>query len=294
MHRTRNLSGSVLDGVGLRLLAVFLLTAMSAAVREASQTVPVGQIVFVRSALALLPILLWLRWRHGLRAGLTTERPAAHLLRGLLGAVSITLSFISLAALPVTSAKALSYLAPVLSVPLAAMVLRERVGAAALVALAVALAGTAAMLHGALVLPGPGAAIGIAAGLGFALTMAVVRVLVRDMTRTEAPAAIAASMAAISALCALLSLPFGWVMPEGGAWVSLLATGLLGGFAAIAGTEAIARAPVAALAPVEYSGLVWALLFDVLLFATLPDRWALAGAGLILVAALIVTLRGAR
>ncbi|ETW13135.1 hypothetical protein ATO8_07986 [Roseivivax marinus] len=277
-------------GLGLRLLAVFLLTAMSAAVHAAADSVPVGQIVFLRSAIALGPILIYMHLRGGIRPHLRTERPGAHLLRGALGGLSIGLSFLSLARLPVASAEALSFLAPILSLPLAALALGERVGRWAVLACLLGLGGTILMLWSALELPTDGAALGVAAGLGFALTMAVVRVLVRDMTRTEPAASIAFSMALISSLLALCTLPFGWVVPDAAAWRALVATGLLGGLAAIAGTEAAARAPVSTLAPIEYTGLVWALLFDVVLFATVPGWRAVAGGVTILAAALIATL----
>ena len=281
---------SALDGIALRLLAVFLLTAMSAAARAAAQSVPVGQVVFVRSALALGPICVYMALRGGILPNLRTARPGAHLIRGSLGGLSIALSFLSLAHLPVASAEALSFLAPVLSLPLAAAFLHERVGTAALGAVLLGLAGTLLMLWSALALPEDGAVIGVAAGLGFALVMAVVRVLVKDMTRSEPAATIAFYMAVISSLLALGSAPWGWVVPDQDAAIALAATGLLGGLAAIAGTEAVARAPVATLAPVEYTGLVWALLFDLVLFATVPGWQAMAGAALILTAAAMVSL----
>ena len=56
---------SVYDGVGLRLLAAFLITAMSALVREVSGSVELGQIVFWRSAVAAR---LW--WRVTVRSAL--------------------------------------------------------------------------------------------------------------------------------------------------------------------------------------------------------------------------------
>ncbi|SFD80800.1 DMT family transporter [Roseivivax sediminis] len=289
MTHSLSLRRALFEGVGLRLLAIFLLTAMSAAVHAAAKTVPVGQIVFWRSFLALGPICFYMHLRGGFRAGLRTRRPGAHALRGGLGAVSVALSFLSLAYLPVASAEALSFLAPILTLPLAALVLKERIGPTAILSVLIGLAGVALMLWSALELPTEGAAIGVAAGLGFALVMAVVRVQVKDMTRSEAPSTIAFYMSVITSLAALGSAPFGWTAPPPEAWVPLLATGIFGGLAAIAGTEAVARAPVATLAPIEYTGLVWALLFDVVLFATLPTWQALLGALTILAAAALAT-----
>ena len=52
---------------------------------------------------------------------------------------------------------------------------------------------------------------------------------------------------------------------------ALIASGVFGGLAHIAMTEAVACAPVSTLAPFEYTAMIWALLFDVLIFALWPE-----------------------
>lgn len=118
----------VLTGILLRLLATLLITAMSAAVRQAAATLPVGQIMAWRSGVALIPILAYMALRGDLPAALFTRHPRLHLIRGGLGAVTMALSFASLAFLPVATAQALAFLAPVLVLPLAARMLGEQVG----------------------------------------------------------------------------------------------------------------------------------------------------------------------
>lgn len=283
-----------LMGIGIRLLAAFLITAMSAVVHAVADRVPTGQIIFWRSAVALVPICLYMAVRGQFPAAVATRRPGLHVTRSLFGALSMVFSFVSLAYLPVANAQALAYLAPVLTLPLAAVMLGERIGRVVIGAAALGFGGVIAMLWAAFETPGQGALIGVAAGFGYALTMAFVRVHIKAMTASEPPATIAFWFAAVSTLVGLASIPLGWVPVDATTLALLVATGLLGGLAHIAATEAVARAPVSVLAPFDFTGLVWALGFDILLFSLVPGPVALVGVAAIGGAAVLVTLASSR
>ena len=66
------------------------------------------------------------------------------------------------------------------------------------------------------------------------------------------------------------------------------------GLAHIAATEAIARAPVSTLAPYDFSGMVWAVIFDAVLFAVLPAPLGWAGIAAITLAGILVLPRAPR
>lgn len=281
-----------IEGVGLRLLAAFLMTAMSAAVHGAAETVPIGQIMFWRSALALIPICLYMMWLGEFPKALRTQRPGLHVTRSMFGAFSMAMSFLSLAYLPVANAQALAYLAPILVLPLAAVMLNERLTAAIFVAISLGFAGVVLLLWEAFEMPGEGALIGVAAGLAYALTMAFVRVHTKVMTLTESSSTIAFYFALVAAIIGLMTLPLGWVALGSGVFGWLALAGLLGGVGHIVANEAVARAPVSALAPFDFSGLIWALGFDLLLFSVIPGLLGLLGVFVITFAALIVTFAG--
>lgn len=279
-------------GAGLRLLAVFLITCMSALIHAVGEAAALGQIIFWRSAVALVPIILYMSVCGDFPAALRTRRPGSHALRSLFGAFSMGCSFLSLIHLPVANASALGYLAPVLTLPLAALWLGERLTPRLALAVAAGFGGAMAFLWEALEAPGSGALTGLAAGLAYALTMAVMRVHVKQLTKTESTASIAFYFALTCAVGGLASLPFGWpVLPI---WqiAALAAAGLLGGLAHIAATEAIARAPVSAIAPFDFTGLVWAAGFDLVIFAHLPGLWGSIGMAAILTAALLALRPG--
>src|SRR5215212_2736740 len=58
---------------------------MSAGVKQVSAGYPVGEIVFFRSAFAIVPLLAWLGWRRELAAAVKTSNVGGHVLRGLIG-----------------------------------------------------------------------------------------------------------------------------------------------------------------------------------------------------------------
>lgn len=279
-----------LNGFALRLFAAFLLTALAAAVHALDGAVPLGQVVFWRSIVALAVIVLYMAARHQFPAGLRTRRPLGHLTRSVFGTASMFLSFTALIYLPVATAQALAFLAPVLTLPMAAFALRERISRTVLLSVLLGLAGVMAILWDALSLPGNGAMIGVTAGLAFALASSVVRVHIKALTLTESAAGIAFYFSITATMVGICTLPMGWVAPSAPEYGLLIGTGVLGGVGQIAMTESVARAPVSVLAPFDYTAMIWALGFDLVLFATVPGRFELLGAALITAAALIVVL----
>lgn len=277
-------------GIALRLLATLLFSLMSLSVRVASVEAPVGQIVFWRSCIALVPILAYLALRGQLRDGLKTGNPIAHVKRSLYGAAAMFFSFLSIAHLPLALATALSFLAPLVVVPIAVLLLGERPGWLVAGATLLGFFGVGLMLWPAMSGPAmaTGTLIGVGAGLACAATTAFAKTEIKRLTATEKPAAIAFYFALLCAACGLATWPFGWANVGATAWLALLASGLFGGLAHIAMTEAVARAPISTLAPFEYTAMLWALLFDLAVFALWPEPLSLAGAFFIVVAAACV------
>lgn len=274
----------------LATLALMVMAAMSAAIHEAAKVAPVGQLVFWRSFAALLPIVSYVAIRGQLGTSLRTRYPHKHLIRGLLGCAVMFFSFISLAYLSVGMATALSYLAPMLSILAAMTLLRERPGALVFVGVALGFVGIVLMVYPSLVGDAvrEGTLIGVAAGLAMAGTNALSRVQVKDLTRTDPPASIALSFAVICSIVGLATMAFGWAELDGRAFALLIGAGLLGGMGHVLMMEAVARAPVSLLAAYEYSGIVWAFLFDITLLGVALDAWSVAGALVVVSAAALV------
>lgn len=274
----------------LATIALIVMTAMSAAIHEAAKVAPVGQLVFWRSFVALIPIVIYMGVRGQLGASLRTKYPHKHLIRGLLGCAVMFFSFVSLAYLSVGLATALSYLAPILSIVAAMIFLRERPGTVIFAGVALGFAGILLMLYPSLVGAEvrDGTLIGVAAGVAMAATNALSRVQVKDLTRTDPPASIALSFAVICSLVGLVTALFGWAELDTYAFILLAGAGMLGGIGHVLMMEAVARAPVSLLAAYEYTGIIWAFLFDLALLGVALDAWSVGGALVVVGAAALV------
>jgi len=90
--------------------------------------------------------------------------------------------------------------------------------------------------------------------------------MVRRLNTTESPGAIAFYFMLASMFGAVLTIPFGWLLPSGLTLLLLICAGLFGGLAHIALTLAFRYAEVSRLAPFEYIALLWPILADLFIF----------------------------
>ena len=96
-----------------------------ATVKALGDAAALGQVVFFRSAVAMVPLVIFLWLRNEFPVGLATRRPLAHLKRCVLGGAAMFTSFAALAYLPIAEATMLAYLSPVIVVALAATLLAD-------------------------------------------------------------------------------------------------------------------------------------------------------------------------
>ncbi|MEC8042093.1 MAG: DMT family transporter [Pseudomonadota bacterium] len=287
--------GLTLDttGIFLRIGATFFFTLMVILIKFLAEAVPVGQVVFFRSAVALVPLVLFLMWTKDFPSGLRSKRPMGHVMRCLMGCAAMFASFASLKYLPLAHASILGYLAPMLAVVLARFILGENVSPIRWFAVVLSFLG---ML--VLVLPkATGAALdqSYMIGLALALVMAVftagAKIQIRSLALTENAGAIAFYFALTCALAGLLTAGLGWVQPNPMQWLLLIGSGLTGGIAHIMMTLALQKSEVSKLAPFEYLSLIFAVIADYTLFNVVPGLAFVGATALILAAMWLVTFK---
>lgn len=281
-------------GIALRVLSGLFFAGMALCVKALGDGVPLGMTVFFRSAVAVVPLLIFLGLRGEFPSGLRTSRPFGHVARCLMGGTAMFTSFATLRYLPVAEATMLSYLSPVMQVILAVLLLREPASGRRWLGVGLGLAGAAA-----LTLPGlsggearlPGIALGLATALLTAGAMIQVR---RLSLLGESPGAIALYFAIVSALLGLATLPLGWPRPDAAEVALLCGAGLLGGAAHIAMTLSYRFAGASVLAPFEYLTLIWAALGGLVFFAESPSAGFAMAAPLAIAGAVVASGAGTR
>ncbi|PZX11840.1 EamA domain-containing membrane protein RarD [Palleronia aestuarii] len=282
-----------LRGISLILVAFTILTFMSAFVKAASETVPTGQVVFFRAFLSLPIIAGWLWARGELRSGLYVGNLRSHVVRGVVGTVSMGLGFGSLAILPLAEAQAIRFATPVFLVVFAALILGERFRLIRLGAVAAGLAGVLVIVAPRF---GTSDMSGLALlGAGMALTSAglaaLAQVIIKAMSGTERSEAIAFYFLATAAVGALFTLPFGWVWPTPYEALLLAGCGLFGAVGQMFLTASYQYADASALAPFSYISMIWATLIGFVWFGEVPDWPIYAGAALIIGSGIAIVLR---
>lgn len=263
---------------------------VASCVHAAAELMPLGQIMAFRALISGLLILLYgLSFKP--RADLLPKRWQPHLIRGALACCAMTLSYIAFARLPITQAQTLSYLAPLIVLPLAILRLKEGLSGRPVLGLVFGFAGVLLIL-GLSFEAGAYALWGALAGIGAAVFVAIIQVNVRAMTATETAISIALSFTVIVAAVTGFSVFFGgWIWPGGAELSLLLAAGVFGALNLVLFAESLARAPASTVAPLDYTGLLWAVLVDWLIFAQVPGPLGIFGSVLITLAALIVVLK---
>lgn len=271
--------------IALRLLSGALAAGMYVSVKAVSEAVPLGEIVFFRSFFALIPLILFLWIRGEFPGGLATKRPLGHLARAGLGACALFASFAALARLSLAEAVLIAQLSPMIMAVAAVWLLSERLTLWRVGGLALGFVGVVALVWPELGGAGADRLTGIALALFAAVLSALALVMVRSLTRTESPGAIALYFVLAAMSGALLTLPWGWVVPDGSALIWLIASGLFGGGTHIAMTLSFRYAEVSRLAPFEYVALLWPLLADLLIFRLPLSTSYLVAAPLVLAGA---------
>lgn len=289
---------SPIRGILLKCFSVLVFTVMAAIVKATSDGglgVPPGQQVFFRSFFAIPVILLWLSWRKELRTGLLTSRPMEHFYRGIAGTSAMALNFWALSLLPFPEAIAIGYAAPLLVVVFAAMFLGENVRLFRLSMVALGLCGVLIVLSPRLGLgeadPDFRHTLGAVVALAGAACAALAQVFVRKMVQQEQTAAIVFWFSATSSLLSLLTLPFGWVLPDATTLALLIATGLLGGIGQILLTSAYRFGEASLIAPFEYVSMLLSVAIGWFLFDEAATPVMLAGASLVILAGILIIWR---
>ena len=255
-------------GIGLRILSGLLMAGMFISVKAVSEDVPLGQIVFFRSIFAIIPLVIFLWLRHEFLVGLATKRPGGHLLRAGFGAMALFASFAAISRLNLAEAVLIAQLSPILTALGAAVLLSERLTRWRVGGLALGFAGVIVLVWPELRTDsdGNGRLVAYAIGLAAAVLSALALIMVRNLSRTESPGAIALYFVLASAIGGLATLPFGWVDPAPTTLMLLVGAGLFGGMGHIAMTLAFRYSEASRLAPFEYLALLWPILADVFLF----------------------------
>ena len=270
-------------GIALGVLAYALFGVHDAAIKWLVASVPVWEVVFVRS-LAVFVACLALGRRALVEDALATPLKGPLLFRGLITLSAWICYFTAARALTLAQLLCLYFAAPLMVTILAAPLLGERVTRGRWAAVLVGFAGV-------LVATDPW-------GVPFSLPTALVLlaaalwgygvILMRQIARRERSLLQITYLNAVFLVGSGLGCLFDWRTPDAGQLVLLLGVALFGGLGQFSLFEAARRAPASVIATVEYSSLLWAFVLGYLIWGDIPGLSVCAGGALILGAGLLL------
>lgn len=213
-----------------------------------------------------------------------------HIGRTASGWAGVTLMFAAVAFIPMGDATAISFLNPVIAMVLAIPILGERVGPIRWIAAGIALIGTLILLRPTPDSFQPAALIALAA----ACAMGVELVFIKRLSRRESPIQILIINNGLGLVISSVAAAFVWQMPTPQQWGALVAIGLIMACAQTAYVNGMARADASFATPFAYTTLVFATLYDGLIFGERPDAVSLTGAAVIVGGAALLAWREGR
>jgi drug/metabolite transporter (DMT)-like permease len=265
-----------------------LFSIMGAIVKLVGQRLDSFQIAFFRCLFgfaAILPFILLEKGHHAFR----TTHHWGHFLRGAIGVGAMVAGFYATTRLPLTDSTAISFTAPLFMILTAIVLLGETVRWRRGLA-------TFAGFIGVLVMVRPeGGSLGLAAAVGLfgSFLAALSTTLIKRLSGTEHALTILAYFGLFSSVLTAAPAWFVWRPLDRDELALLVLIGSLGAIGQFCQVRAYAIGDVTAVAPIDYSRLIFAGVIGYLLFAELPDRYTISGAVIIVASTLYIAYREA-
>jgi drug/metabolite transporter (DMT)-like permease len=269
------------------LLSGFCSVIMNVLIRVASDGMHPFEVTFFRCLFGLAVMLPFI-----IRAGpglFRSQRIGYFTLRAGVGLVSMLTWFYGILFVPLATATAVNFTAPLFSTLGAALVLHEDVRLRRWTAVVIGFVGVLVIIR-------PGAQtldINLLLILLSAATAAMNNLTVKYLSRTERPNTIVAFFVMYLTPLSLIPALFVWSWPDPQTLIALIALGAFGTLGHLSVARAYAAADASACAPFEFVRLPYAAAIGYLMFGEVTDAWTWIGAAVIAGSAMYVAYREA-
>ncbi len=264
-------------GIAYMIAATVLFAASSAVSKLLVVDYPVGEVLFSRCAVGFVCVAAFILPSTGLAVFRTAKLPS-HVVRSVSQCASQTFILLAFSLMPLASAVAINFSAPLFATLVAALLFKETVGIERWIAL---IAG----FIGVLLVTSPGADTfqpGALFALGNAILYGSVTVGVRRMTATESTETLTLYQLLLLTCFFALALPFGFLVPS---WTDagvMVLNGMGNALGQFWWTRALYLAPTSAIVPFNYFSLVWALMLGFFIWGDVPTLPLLIGSAIVI------------
>ncbi|NNC86198.1 MAG: DMT family transporter [Bacteroidia bacterium] len=240
------------------ILAGFTFSLMTLAVKFLSH-IPAFELVFFRSLISLVLSIILLKFYNIPMFG---NNKKWLFLRGFFGMIALTLFFITLQNLPLASAVSISYLSPIFTIIFGIFILGERVKSLQWIFFIVS-------FLGAVLIKGFDTNIAwfyILLGVASAIFSGLAYNCVRKVKDTDDALVVVFYFPLVAMPITGVYSAFNWVMPSGVDWLFILALGLFTQIAQVLMTKSLQGEKLAKISVLKYLGVIYALIYSLLIF----------------------------
>ena len=251
-----------------------------------SEAYPLGQVLFFRGFFGVILYFIIMP-RDRIKDFYLTKRPGLHFLRCMSGLIALVAIFIALRNLPLATVVSISFAAPIFTTIFSIFLLSEKVGMFRWIAVLVGFIGI-------IIITEPGFSsfnIYFIYPIIFCLGLSYVAIAIRQLSTTEPVWLISLYFSIAITLASLVTLPYGWVIPNFGDLILLMLIGVFGGVANLWLGQSYKLAEVSLVSPLKYLALVFAIAFGYFIWDEIPSFKTLLGASLVIISSIIIFRR---
>lgn len=248
---------------------------------------PAMETVFFRCVVAAAFCVYGLRRA---KASLVGDNHTLLLLRGLFGTVALYCFFVTIQQMPLASAQTIQYLSPIFTAIIAIFLLKEPLRLPQWFFYTLAFSGVLLIKQfDERISP-----FYLAVGIVSAACSGVAYNLVRSLRGKEHPLTVVLHFQLVGLVAGGVSLLFNWVTPVGIDWLYLLMVGVFSQAGQVFLTRALQSERVASVAIVNYTGLVYAVIFGWMIWGETQGIMAIAGMLLVVMGVVMSIIYGRR
>ena len=256
---------SVLNGIGLMIIATVLFSVMHASIKHMSSNMHPFEIAFFRNLFGLLVIAPWFI-KYGIEP-LKTKKIKLHMARSFFNVIAMLSFFYSLSIAPLADVASLAFTAPLFASILAVFFLKEIIGIKRILAIIVGFIGAIIIIDPVYSSINNGHIFTLLSASVWSVSLIIIKIL----GRTESSVTITSYMVIIMIPLSGIAALFHWEAPSINDLIFLMIIGISGTAAQMLLAQALRQGDTSIIMPFDFLKLIWAVVIGYLFFFEVPS-----------------------
>ena len=280
-----NENKSVLNGIGLMIIATVLFSVMHASIKYMSSSLHPFEIAFFRNLFGLIVIAPWFI-KYGLEP-LKTKKIKLHMARSFFNVIAMLSFFYSLSIAPLADVASLAFTAPLFASILAVVFLKEIIGIKRIMAIILGFIGAIIVIDPVYSSINNGHILTLLSASVWSISLIIIKIL----GRTESSVTITSYMVLIMIPLSGIAAYFYWETPTINDLIFLIIIGISGTSAQMLLAQALRQGDTSIIMPFDFLKLIWAVGIGYLFFFEVPSLNTWLGSIIIFLSTLYIAYR---